>query len=133
MAQQEQNKTQGTDSKRDVRMDNSKQFSDVMDSAKNAIREGLKKAGALIERGGVDAQNADLKTLGEWIERAGDDIENLGEDRPAQRTDGRSDSRDKSRTESRSDNHSDKRSEPRTDGSPDYRTDKSRESNTQKH
>ena len=105
MAQHQQDKNQSTAPNRDQKSDSSSQFSEVMDSAKSAIREGLKKAGDIIERAGIDAQNAGMKKLGEWIERAGDTIEHFGEDRSEKRNDDRSGKRNDDRTENRSQKH----------------------------
>ncbi len=53
--------------------------SELIASARQAIREGLKKAGDLIEQAGDKVEHAGMKRLGDWIERAGDAIEHLGE------------------------------------------------------
>lgn len=67
-------------------MNNQDQFKDegrgkqLLTTAREAIREGLKKAGDIVESAGDKVEHAGLKRLGDWIERMGDKIEHLGED-----------------------------------------------------
>ncbi len=110
MALQEQNKTQNTEPKRDIKMDGAKQSSDGMDSAKNAIREGLKKASGIIDHARVDTQSGGMKALGEWVKRTSESFENLGEDRNEKRSDSRNEYKTEGRTEGRADTQSDSRS-----------------------
>lgn len=51
----------------------------IMVSAREAIREGLKKAGDIIGTAGDKVEHAGLKRFGDWIERVGKTIEHLGE------------------------------------------------------
>jgi hypothetical protein len=54
-------------------------FNQLLSSARDAIREGLKKAGDIIESAGDKVEHAGLKRLGDWIERVGNTIEQLGD------------------------------------------------------
>ncbi len=59
--------------------DMKKKQEEAMDSARAAIRAGLKKAGDIIESAGDRVEHAGFKKLGDLIERWGDQIEHLGD------------------------------------------------------
>ena len=54
-------------------------YAQLLATARQSVRDGLKKAGDLIETAGDKVEHAGLKRFGDWIERVGNAVEHLGD------------------------------------------------------